>query len=440
MKIAVIGGGSLYTAELARGFVTRRESLPVQEIALVDVAQGAERMEAVKGLLERMFRRANLATRVTSGFDPDAAIEGSSFVLNQFRVGGLAGRSKDERIPMRYGIPGQETTGPGGFAMGLRSIPVALDIARRTAHLSPSAWVMNFTNPSGMVTEALMHHVPEVRTVGLCNIPLHLKRGVARALGIDPADVELRMIGLNHLSFARIFAREKDITPMILASDLGVKELVANIPGLDPAQAPVKAMVRLMKRLGRIPNPYLRYYLLPQAMLADEMKGLEDQSGTRADEVMRVEELLLSLYRQPERAEPPEELSRRGGAWYSEAALEVMESLATGRTAVHVVNTVNGGATPSLPPTSVIEVDAAVGAGGIHPLPHGELPPEIAGLVRAVKAYEELTIEAAVTGDRDTALAALAAHPLVPDVGTAEALLADLLEAHREHVHPGFFR
>ena len=440
MKIAVIGGGSLYTAELARGFVTRRESLPVQEIALVDITEGAERMEAVKGLLERMFRTASLSTRVTSGFDPDAAIEGSSFVLNQFRVGGLAGRARDERIPMRYGIPGQETTGPGGFAMGLRSIPVALDMARRTARLSPSAWVMNFTNPSGMVTEALMRHVPEVHTVGLCNIPLHLKRGVARALGIDPADIELRMIGLNHLSFARVFARGKDITPMILASDMGVKELVANIPGLDPAQAQVKAMVRLMKRLGRIPNPYLRYYLLPQAMLADEMKGLEDGSGTRADEVMRVEELLLSLYRQPERTEPPEELARRGGAWYSEAALEVMEALAMGRTAIHVVNAMNDGATPSLPPTSVIEVDAAVGAGGIHPLPHGELPPEIAGLVRAVKAYEELTIEAAVTGDRDTALAALTAHPLVPDVGTAEALLSDLLEAHREHVHPGFFR
>ena len=439
MKIAVIGGGSLYTAELARGFLARGDILPLSEIALVDIPEGADRMAAVSGLVGRMFAAAGLSVRVTSGFDPNVAIDGASFVLNQFRAGGLAGRSMDEKIPLRHGVVGQETTGPGGFAMALRSIPIALDMAERVQKLAPLAWVLNFTNPAGLVTEALVRHAPKVRTIGLCNIPLIFKRGVAKALSVPAEQIELSMIGLNHLSFARVFLGGKEITPLILASDLGVKELVANIPGLDPSDPAVQAMVRLMRRIGRIPNPYLRYYLMPQAMLSEEVRTLAAGEGTRADQVMRLEAELLARYREPDRTEVPAELAQRGGAWYSEAAVEVIEALITGQRAVLVVNTRNDGATPSLPPDSVIEVDAAVGADAVSPLAHGVLPPEIAGLVGAVKAYEQLTIEAAVTGERDTALAALAAHPLVPDVGTAVGLLQDLLEAHRPFVHPGFF-
>lgn len=438
MKVAVIGGGSVYSPELARGFLTRKDLLPLDELALVDIPAGAERMEAVAGLIRRMFQAGGLKARVTTGQDRRAAIDGASFVLNQFRVGGLPARALDEHIPLKYGIPGQETTGPGGFAMGLRTIPIAIEVAREVLHISPTAWILNFSNPAGLVTEAIFRHVPGIRTVGLCNIPLIIKRGVAAAIGVPPERVSLRMIGLNHLSWAQVYLDGQEITAAILASDMGIQSLVANIPGLDPQDPGVNSLVTLARRLGRVPNPYLRYFLLPRAMTEDIQRDVASGKGTRAEQVMALEKRLLPLYREEGRHEAPPELASRGGAWYSEAAVEVMEALHTGRTAHVVVNTVNGGATPDMPPNGVLEVDSVVGGFGVRPTIHGPLPPEMRGLMQQVKAYEELTIEAAVSGDRTAALAALTAHPLVPDVETADHLMEDLLQAHEDYL-PAFF-
>lgn len=438
MKVAVIGGGSVYTPELARGLIHLKDRLPVREFVLVDIPEGRERLEAVSGLVRRMFHASGLAVDLTTTEDRRRALEGAAFVVNQFRVGGLSARRLDETIPLRHGLIGQETTGPGGFAMALRSVPEAVAIARETLELAPDAWLVNFTNPSGLVTEAILSGVPGIRAVGLCNIPLILQRGVAASLGVPAEDVTLHMIGLNHLSWARLDLRGEDITSRILTSDLGVQKLVANIPGLDADDRSVRSLLALMRRLGRIPNPYLRYYLLPQAMFAEEARAAREGRGTRADEVMRTEKVLLERYRDPSLTEAPEELGQRGGAWYSEAAVMVMDALRNGGHPPQVVNTPNHGATPDMPEDAVLEVDAEMGPDGIHPVPHGALPPEMRGLMQAVKAYEELTIQAATTGDRTTALQALASHPLVPDLGTADALLSELLEAHRPNLRAFF--
>ncbi|MDI3299020.1 MAG: 6-phospho-beta-glucosidase [Bacillota bacterium] len=438
MRVVVVGGGSVYTAELAQGFLRRRESLPLEELVLVDLPEGAEKVEAVAGLVRRMFARAGHPARIEVTFDRRRALEGADFVISQFRVGGVAARRLDERIPLRHGVIGQETTGPGGFALALRTVPVALELAADVRELAPQAWLVNFTNPSGLVTEAIRRHEPAVRSFGLCNVPLSLQRGVARALGVAEERVSLRTIGLNHLSWSRLFLDGREITGEILASDLALRELVANLPGLDAASAEVKAFLGYARRLGLIPNPYLRYYFLPQATVAEARRALEAGEGTRADRVEAVDRQLLDLYRQPGRSEPPAELGRRGGAWYSEAALGAMESLWTGRPALHVLDVPNQGATPDMPPEAVLEVDASVGPWGVRPVAHGRLRPELRGLMQQVKAYEELTVEAALTGDRETALAALVAHPLVPGVAVARELLEELLEAHRPYL-PRFF-
>ncbi|MBX5464423.1 MAG: 6-phospho-beta-glucosidase [Clostridia bacterium] len=438
MRVVVVGGGSVYTAELAQGFLGRRESLPLEELVLVDLPEAAEKVAAVAGLVRRMFARAGHPARVEVAFERERALEGADFVVSQFRVGGLAARRLDERIPLRHGVVGQETTGPGGFALALRTVPVALELAADVRRRAPQAWLVNFTNPSGLVTEAIRRHEPRVRAFGLCNVPLGLQRGVARALGVAEERVRLRTIGLNHLSWSRVFLDGREITDEILDSELPLRELVANLPGLETGSPEAEALLAYTRRLGLIPNPYLRYYLLPQATLAEARRALEAGEGTRADRVAEVDRRLLELYRQPGLAEPPAELGRRGGAWYSEAALGAMESLWTGRPAIHVLDVPNEGATPDMPPGAVLEVDASVGPWGVRPVAHGPLRPELRGLMQQVKAYEELTIEAAVTGDRETAVAALAAHPLVPGVAVARRLAEELLEAHRPHL-PRFF-
>ncbi|MDI3316630.1 MAG: 6-phospho-beta-glucosidase [Bacillota bacterium] len=439
LRVVVIGGGSLYTAELAQGFLRRRESLPLDELILVDVPEGREKVEAVAGLVRRMFARAGHPARVEVAYDRKPALEGADFVISQFRVGGTAARGRDERIPLRHGVIGQETTGPGGFSLALRTVPPALELAADVRERAPGAWLINFTNPSGLVTEAIHRHEPKVRSFGLCNVPLGLQRGVARALGVAEERVTLRTIGLNHLSWSRVFLDGREITDQVLASPTAVQEVVANLPALEPSSPEVETLLAYARRLGMIPNPYLRYYFLREATVDEARRLLEAGEGTRADRVERIDRQLLELYRQPGRAEPPAELGQRGGAWYSEAALGAMESLWTGRPALHVLNVPNRGATPDMPPEAVLEVDTSVGPWGVRAVSHGRLRPELRGLMQAVKAYEELTIEAAVSGDRGTALAALAAHPLVPGLRVARELLEELLEAQRPYL-PRFFR
>jgi 6-phospho-beta-glucosidase len=418
-KIAVIGGGSTYTPELIEGLGLRAERLGIREIALHDIDQG--RLDVVGGLAGRILRKQGYAGELDCTTDRRRAIDGAAFVLVQLRVGGLAARLKDETIPARFGLIGQETTGAGGFAKALRTVPVVLGIADDMAALgAEGAWLLDFTNPAGLVAQALIDHGH--RAIGLCNIPIGFQRQLADRLGVEPAQVELEHVGLNHLSWERgVHVDGVDRLP-------GLIETFADQLGED-----VDLPGDLIRLVGAIPSYYLRYFYLTG-------RTLEEQAShpTRASEVMRIEADLLEMYRDPALDVKPKLLEQRGGAFYSEAAAMLLESLATGRGDTQVVNVRNDGAIPNLAADAVVEVPCVIDAAGAHPKPQRPLPPEMLGLVEQVKAYERLTVAAAVTGDRDLALKALMANPLVASFDVAPPLLDALLEAHRAHL-PRFF-
>ncbi|MHB1651489.1 MAG: 6-phospho-beta-glucosidase [Desulfitobacteriaceae bacterium] len=431
LKLVVIGGGSSYTPELAEGLIEKHASLPITEIVLVDIEDGREKAEINEALLKRMFRKAGLDVKVWVTLNRREALVGADFIVTQFRVGGLEARAKDESIPMKYDIIGQETTGPGGFAKALRTIPVILEMCRDIEELCPTAWLVNFTNPSGIVTEAIHKHA-HVKCMGLCNVPINMERAILRQMGVDSTRLHCRFVGLNHLSFiTAVYLDGRNIIKQILNSPAVKDEAVKNIPNVDWAGY-------FLDALGMIPSPYMRYFYFEKQMLAEEKENVHQGLGTRANEVMEIEKKLFALYKQEELDVKPEELAQRGGALYSEAAVSLMDSIWNNRSDLHVVNTLNNGSISDLPTHSVIETNCIVNAEGAFPLANGSLPLPVRGLVQQVKAYEELTVAAAVSGDRRKALMALLNNPLVHDVETAQRLLDDLLEGHRQHL-PLFF-
>ena len=415
VKVAVVGAGSTYPPELVEGFVRRIEHFPVDELALLDV--DTDRLDVVGGLAGRMLERAGYEGHLILTTDRDEALEGAGFVIVQLRVGGQAARLSDETIPPRFGCVGQETTGPGGFAKALRTIPVVLELAELTVRRgAPGAWFVDFTNPTGMVTQALIDEGH--RALGLCNVAINLQRRFATRFDVQPHQVQLEHVGLNHLSWVRaVMVDGVDRLPELLETDLGELAREVDMPA------------ELIQALGAVPSYYLRYYYL-------EREVVEQQRGgkTRAEEVMGIEARLLEMYRDPNLTEKPELLERRGGAYYSEAAAELVASLAAGTGDVQVVNVRNGGAIPNLPLEDVVEVAATIDAEGAHPLPVAPLSEEMLGLVQHAKAYERLTIRAATSGDRVLALKALLSNPLVPDYPTASGLLAAIFDANRAHL------
>jgi 6-phospho-beta-glucosidase len=419
IKIAVVGGGSTYTPELVDGIARRSTRLTADELALFDI--DSTRLEVVGGLAERMLRRGGWSGRLSVTTDRAAALDGADFVLIQLRVGGQQARLVDETLPNEFGTIGQETTGPGGFAKALRTVPVLLEIAEEVARRSASgAWIVDFTNPVGIATRALLDEGH--RAIGLCNVAIGLQRRFAQRFGVEADDVELEHVGLNHLSWERaIRVNGVDRLPELLSSDAeGLAEMVGS-------------RVEAVRALGAVPSYYLRYYYSPDEVLAEQRDGHH-----RAQEVMEIERDLLELYRDPALDTKPELLEHRGGAFYSEAAAQLIASLYDGRGDIQVVDTYNRGALPDLPDNVVVEVPARITRAGAVPLPLAPLAPDMHGLVEAARGYEELTIEAAKSGDRRAALRALAANPLVPDWSTAEKLLEALLAANRAHL-PRFF-
>jgi len=419
IKISVIGGGSSYTPELVEGIGRRRDILPVDELVLHDIDE--RRLEIVGGLAGRILRKQGFRGRLTLTTDRHAAVSGASFVLVQLRVGGLAARLRDETIPPRFGCIGQETTGPGGFAKALRTIPVVLEIAKDVARLGAAgAWLLDFTNPSGLVTQALLDHGH--RAIGLCNVPIGFQRDLAARFGVAPERVQLEHVGLNHLSWERrVLVDGVDRLPALL--DAYADEIAGDV------ELPV-AIVRLLRA---IPSYYLRYYYLTSEVLR------EQQTETpRAEQVLAIDRELLEMYADPALDEKPTLLEERGGAFYSEASAMLIESLWLDRGDVQVVNVRNGGALPDLAADAVVEVACRIDREGAHPLPVEPLPPEMHGLVEQVKAYERLTVRAAVGGDRELALKALLANPLVRDYSVAVPLLEALVEANRADL-PAFF-
>jgi 6-phospho-beta-glucosidase len=419
VKVTVVGAGSTYTPELIEGFVAYRDRLPVDHLALFDI--DAKRLEVVGGLSRRILAREGWDGEVELTDDRDRALEGASFVVAQIRVGGQAARLSDETLPLAFGCIGQETTGPGGFAKALRTVPVITELAERTAELgAPGAWFVDFTNPVGIVTQALLD--AGHRAIGLCNVAITLRRRLAALLDVAWERVELEHVGLNHLTWERAVRVDGvDMLPDLLRRRA---EEIADEVSL-PAD--------LLRLLGAVPSYYLRYYYSGDEVLAKERSP---GHRTRAEEVMAIERDLLEQY--PRLDRKPDLLSSRGGAFYSEAAASLMASLHAGTGDVQVVDVRNEGAIPGLPADAVVEIPAHVGRDGARPLPLAPLEPELLGLVEHVKAYERLTVDAALSGSRESALKALATNPLVPSYGVARPLLDAILEANRAHL-PRFF-
>jgi 6-phospho-beta-glucosidase len=424
MKVAVIGGGSSYTPELINGFLERVDSLPLAELWLMDIAP--ERLEVVGGFAQRMVAARGNPFAVHLTPDRREAVRGASYVIVQLRVGGMAARREDEYLGQRHGLVGQETTGVGGMAKALRTIPVVLSIARDLSAWAPGALLVNFTNPAGLVTEALSRHAPDVPSVGVCNAPITTKMQILEALAergpvIPPERVHLKTLGLNHLSWHYGFSvDDEDIWPDLLAHYLG------RLRRQDDPEWPPE----LIEVLGMVPNYYLHYYYQTDRALAKQQQW----PPSRAEEVMTIERDLLTLYAEPDRSEPPGDLMKRGGAYYSTVATQLLNAHCNDLGEPHVVNVPHRGAVPGWPEDWVLEMPCRVDAAGIHPLPADPLPPVCFGLLAQVKMYELLTVKAAIQGDRFAAYQALLAHPLGPAADQVQAVLDDLLETNRAYV------
>lgn len=418
MKLTVVGGGSTYTPELIDGFARLRDTLPIEELVLMDPAK--DRLELVGGLARRIFTRQAHDGRITTTTDLDAAVDGADAVLLQLRVGGQAAREQDETWPLECGCVGQETTGAGGLAKALRTVPIVLDIAERVRRTNPTAWIIDFTNPVGIVTRALLQEGH--RAVGLCNVAIGFQRKFAAMLGVPAAEIHLDHVGLNHLTWetgVRLGGPEgENVLPKLL-SDHG-----------DTIAADLHLPRPLLNRLTVVPSYYLRYYYAH-----DEVVRELRTKPSRAAEVAEMERQLLTLYADPSLDEKPELLAKRGGAYYSEAAVDLAAALLGGSGSPYqVVNTLNNGTLPFLPDDAVIEVQAAVGAKGPAPLAVPTVDPLYAGLMAQVTAYEHLALEAALHGGRDRVFKALLSHPLIGQYEYAEALTDRLIAHNREHL------
>ncbi len=427
MKLAVIGGGSSYSPELVDGLFERLDRIPVTEVWMMD--PNLERLEITAGLAQRMSERHGNPFTVHLTTDLREAVKGAKYVVTQLRVGGIQARIRDEKLGLRHNIIGQETTGVGGFCCALRTIPRILDIANAMEELAPGGYLINFTNPSGIVTEALIKH-SKVTSFGLCNIPIGIIMEVVKHTGCKMEAVQLDYVGLNHLSWVRHFEVEgKDRTNELLDKFIEL----AHEEWDDPAIC--ESMRAAMKSLRMFLNGYLQYFYAPGAALAKIKKN----DKTRGEEVVEIEASLFEKYKQKELNEKPPELSKRGGAHYSTAAFYLIDAIENDARNTQIVCCKNNGAVPTFDDDAAVEVPATIGKDGATAIPQAAPDPVIRGLMQNIKAYESLTVKAAITGDRETAFQALLEHPLTPDAEGCSTLLDELLEVNRPHLQGTFF-
>jgi 6-phospho-beta-glucosidase len=424
LKIAVIGGGSSYTPELIEGLLQRRDELPIGELWLVDIEDGREKVNIIANLAERMIKRENLNIKVYVTLDRRPALKNADFVCSQFRAGCLEGRIRDERISLKYGMIGQETNGLGGFANACRTIPITLEICKDIEELCPDAWLLNFTNPSGMVTEAVLKHT-NVKAIGLCNVPVIMQKGIAQMLNTEEGQFIMQVAGLNHLIWIRQILHDgQDKLNYIMNEILSGNDrlLPANIP---PCNWPKD----LLKEMGMIPCAYLRYYYT-----SDDLKKQEqheaDEEGTRGEVVKAIERRLFDLYSNPNLNQKPKELEQRGGQYYSEAACELMASIYNDKRTIMHVNTRNNGTINGLPDDCVVEVSSIITKNGPLPLNVAPFPTDTLCLIQLMKEFETLTVEAAVTGNLVAAKRGLILNPIV---NTGTVLDEALMETIREN-------
>lgn len=430
MKIAVIGGGSSYTPELMEGIINHKDSLPVTEVVLIDIPEGQEKVSINTAFAKRMAEKAGLPISVRYTLDRREGLKDASFVIAQIRVGGLDAREKDERIPLKYDVIGQETTGPGGFFKALRTIPVMLSICRDMEEVCKDAWLINFTNPSGIITEAILKNT-RVKCIGLCNVSINMRYDAAERLSVSPDELDCRFIGLNHLSVMNHAYYQGKDRILDAVSVENTESVVKNIQ----KDAEMDAVA---KELGCLLSPYMQYFYTEKEALQHEKMEAIGLTGTRAAQVKEVEKNLFECYKDVNLREKPAALAKRGGARYSMAAICLIDSIYNDTNDVQVVDVFNNGIIPQLPDDVVIEVNCRIGRNGAAPLA-SDVPASVLGLISQVKAYEEYTIEAAITGDRNKALIALLNNPLIHDVRDAKGILNELLEAHRAYL-PAFFQ
>lgn len=430
MKIAVIGGGSSYTPELMEGIINHKDSLPVTEVVLIDIPEGQEKVSINTAFAKRMAEKAGLPISVRYTLDRREGLKDASFVIAQIRVGGLDAREKDERIPLKYDVIGQETTGPGGFFKALRTIPVMLSICRDMEEVCKDAWLINFTNPSGIITEAILKNT-KVKCIGLCNVSINMRYDAAERLSVSPDELDCRFIGLNHLSVMNHAYYQGKDRILDAVSVENTESVVKNIQ----KDAEMDAVA---KELGCLLSPYMQYFYTEKEALQHEKMEAIGLIGTRAAQVKEVEKNLFECYKDINLREKPAALAKRGGARYSMAAICLIDSIYNDTNDVQVVDVFNNGIIPQLPDDVVIEVNCRIGRNGAAPLA-SDVPASVLGLIGQVKAYEEYTIEAAITGDRNKALIALLNNPLIHDVRDAKGILNELLEAHRAYL-PAFFQ
>ncbi|MCE1517172.1 6-phospho-beta-glucosidase [Enterobacter hormaechei] len=434
LKLVVIGAGSSYTPELMEGIIKRQNEFPIRELWLVDIEDGREKMAIIAGLTRRMLEKNGLDIPVYETLDRTEALPGADFVCSQFRAGCLEARISDERISLKYDMIGQETNGLGGFANACRTIPIALAIAKEMEQLCPDAWLLNFTNPSGMVTEAILKY-SKVKTVGLCNVPVIMQKGIVSALGVsDINEFIMQVAGLNHFIFARhIFHEGKDKLPQVI-------ELISegNDPLVPKNIPPFKWPDRLLANMGMIPCPYLRYYYMSDDMYRQEL-GEAQGEGTRGEIVKELERELFEIYRNPELAEKPKALEGRGGQYYSDAACELMSAIYNDKRIIMHVNTRNDGAIAGLPDDCAVEVSSMITRSGPIPLNVEPFPEDVLRLIQLMKSFEQLTIEAAISGNRYTAWRALVINPLVKSGQLLENALDEVIE-HNKALMPAFQR
>jgi 6-phospho-beta-glucosidase len=430
LKIATIGGGSSYTPELMNGFIKRYDRLPIKEIWLVDVERGREKLEIVGALAQRMWDKSGHDVKVHLTLDRREALRDADFVTTQFRVGLLEARIKDERIPFSYGMLGQETNGAGGMFKALRTIPVILDIVEEMKELCPDAWLVNFTNPSGMVTESVIRYGGWDRCIGLCNVPIGSMLTEPQLINKTMDELVFRFAGIDHFHWHRVFdaATGTEVTMDIIDGMLDPEKddgTPANIHNIPFAR-------EQLEHLRMIPCGYHRYYYLQTEMLEDGLKEFADpEKGTRAQQVKAVEDELFELYRDPALAEMPDLLAKRGGAHYSDVATESVAAIYNDANEHIVCSTLNRGAIPDLPADAVVQVSSFVGGAGAQPVAFGPLPASARGYLQLMWNMQRLVEEAAVTGDYGALMEAVALNPQTPAGTTAQRVIDELLVAHK---------
>lgn len=428
IKIVTIGGGSSYTPELMEGLIKRWKEFPVHEIWLVDIPEGREKLEIIGKMARRMWKAAGYPVSVNWTLNRREALPEADFVTTQFRVGLLNARIKDERIPLAHGMLGQETNGAGGIFKALRTIPVMEEIVRDMRELCPEAWLINFTNPSGMITEAVIRNLGWKRCVGLCNVPVISMMEEPKLIGADPGELKYMFAGLNHFHWHRVFnSKGQEVTLKILEH---INEEHGGTPvNIYHASFPMD----LLRSMGMIPCGYHRYYMAEKEMLEHSLEEFH-REGTRAELTKETERELFELYKDPGLDHKPEQLGKRGGAYYSDAACECMSGIYNDKNIPMVVSTENRGAIPCLAPEAIVEVTALISASGPHPVAWGEFPASARGWLQMMKAMEECVIQSAMTGDLGLLREAFSLNPLIRNGVESERVMEELLIAHERYL------